>query len=431
MKKFAIAGMLLFLALLLVTCEMPDFGELGDNARYTDVVYSEDGSQVTIYLDGKGVPETRAMRSLTNKMAEMAYDYLEVVFHYHPASGADYIARSAWQLGQTAGISGVFREGAGVDYGNIRAPSASTAQGTAVLMVGRYSDKTLFGVGKLTHVDGSSSSQVITSSTNSITFSVKATLAVLADYSKAAGSQHSEAFLTASGASSSANMALPAQVTTTNTSGRITVMEGVRYPLYLLTENVEKIFATYTFGGWATDTLYNAGVFILNDGAIYRPQIKPRDPRIVRASVLYYPDVTIDRVTNVAFDTTTTANMITGVSFGTVNGAIPATPPAPLSEKTYSGLGVFFDTRNSAGGFLSFNFQIPVYGITRAASTNGGPASTGWYVASGYGSSLYNVDDGVGGGGCVLVGVGEVADVDWIRITTAGDGTHDFGLERW
>jgi len=107
MKKIAITGLVIFLAMFVVTCDegLPK-GEA--EVEYTDVVYSEDGSTITLYLDGIGVPKTQAQRAITRDLAKMAYDYFEVVFiaDSTPSSLPVY-ARAQWELGQSAGISGV------------------------------------------------------------------------------------------------------------------------------------------------------------------------------------------------------------------------------------------------------------------------------------------------------------------------------------
>jgi len=158
MKKIAFMGIVLFLLMFLWTC---DFGSPEDVVvEYTDVEYSEDGSSVTVYLDGsKPVPVTKAQRAMTTNLAKMAYDYIEVLF-VSTENNVVTRARSSWELGQSAGISGVARNGkTGVNYlydssddGSDNS-DANTSKALALMFVGRKDGKTLLGVGRILQVD--------------------------------------------------------------------------------------------------------------------------------------------------------------------------------------------------------------------------------------------------------------------------------------
>jgi hypothetical protein len=214
-------------------------------------------------------------------------------------------------------------------------------------------------------------------------------------------------FLTANGDTTNFSV-----VSAANTTGRMMTLGDDQYPMYSLVQG-EEIAATYAFNGWVADTDINPGVFVVNKpaGTGARPQIQHREPRINYKNNNYYPEATICRVTTVSFPTAALAGPL-------LDNAVFPTTAIPLSIDT---------TKSKTPGLFSFLLQIPVYGLTNTnPSTNGGPDSTTWYVCSGYGTSLYNVDNGVGDGGCVLIGVGNVPDADYIGITTIG-----IGIERW
>lgn len=152
-------GFILVLVTLLGACEEVSFlAQKSDDdidvLEYTDVEYSKDGKEIKLYLDGVGVPMTSENRAMTTNMAQIFYDYLEVIFV------KDGVARTSWEIGKPAGINGV-------------AAGAYASTSDACLFVGKKDGRTLLGVGKLTSVDGSAGT-TITSSTRTVTFSVSA-----------------------------------------------------------------------------------------------------------------------------------------------------------------------------------------------------------------------------------------------------------------
>jgi len=170
MKKQILAGIVVLLVMFVVTCDVFQPVE-GDKVEYTDVVYSDDGSTVTLYLDGVGVPVTKSQRAITRDLAKMAYDYFEVIFiaRTDPVGtgpATPIVARAQWELGQSAGISGVYRgnvTSGGADYlWNWDAAAVSPAPNhvaqtdrIALMFLGRKDDKTLLGIGRLAEVDHS------------------------------------------------------------------------------------------------------------------------------------------------------------------------------------------------------------------------------------------------------------------------------------
>jgi len=123
-KPLALTGIILFLVMLIGACgsDVPPFEEKADEIEYTDVEYSEDGTGVTIYLNGVGVPKTPAQRAMTKDLAMAAYDFIEVIF----MNGSD-VCRASWVLGEPAEINNVAA-------GNYTSTSTSPA---ACMFVGR------------------------------------------------------------------------------------------------------------------------------------------------------------------------------------------------------------------------------------------------------------------------------------------------------
>lgn len=377
-KNILITGIILILAMVFMgTCEA-EFAD--EEPEYTDVVYSKDGSQVTVYLDGVGVPVTKAQRAMTRDLAMMSYDYLEVVF----LNGTD-VYRNQWELGQMAGISG----------SGIRRTGSYTAN--SALFAGKKSDMTLFGVGTITTpADG-----VINTGVNNITYSLSAiqtgliaggeTLAsATTNYGTVADSFN---FATGSTAGN------PTSKDASNSS-RVE-LDSVSYPSYTFpkdqprTTNAEYVF---NFVGTAATYLPFIKHFmpVAGDGNS-NVIVQKRIPRYMAAGRYMEPTGHIDTKTTVE-----------------LRGAYPA---ASISATTtfVSTVPLQFVTRAGSGGIFSFYLQIPVYNYQFGAAALGGPPAERWYIRTGLGTDLYNLDDGVGSGGCVLMNVGMSAS-DWITI---------------
>jgi len=210
MKKLIFIGLSAFLTFALVTCD--NVQDENIIVGYTNVEYSDDGKNITIYLDGTEVPVTKASRSLTADLAKKSHDYYEVVFYSLNGGLAANVevARAAWEIGEAAAITNVYRTALGVNYaltgasvttgttppiGSLLPPlpalitpplggTAPTTQetGYAVLFAGRKADKTLLGVGRLTDADGggvnpATVATTVTTATTKVTFTVASLVA--------------------------------------------------------------------------------------------------------------------------------------------------------------------------------------------------------------------------------------------------------------
>lgn len=417
MKKFALAGMSIFLALLFVTCELGPVLEDEGPAR-TNVRYSKDGTEVTIYLDGTTFPVTESQRAINKELAMMSYDYLEAVFVYGTSGN---VARSAWELGQAAGISGVYRTDAGIDYSAFVAPTSTTGA-ASIIFVGRKADKTLLGVGSLYKVDDKLDTDTvaagtqlqITTGTRSVTFLVDALQTNIAPTgTPTAALTADSSFLTNAGITNPG--AGTATAPTTAPAFGITryVMSslgGMDYPIFVLpnpkakvvengsgAEYVGNIFARFFISGKTLGTAHRLANGIMQYANIIYTK---REPRYLEGGRYTYLKSNIDTITTFS---------IYSHGGDAVQGAA-ITPTALVST-----INIRFTTTANSTGIFSILFRIPVLAMTDADSTNGQPNAEHWSIRPGYGSNLYNIDDGKGLGGCVLLSIGNTA-LDWIEI---------------
>jgi hypothetical protein len=415
MKKIAFIGIVIFLVLFMVTCEEWFPGDGDVIVGYTDVVYSEDGTMVTVYLDGVKVPVTKAQRAMTLNLAKMAYDYIEVIF----VNVAGDVARASWELGQSAGISGVTR---GLDYltpGSTHTPSAHVAtNGKALMFAGKKDGKTLLGIGNIRDVDHKASAAgplnntaasnwvtKIESDTECVTFYLDAIRTGL----KAKPSEDT-------------NYGYDLKVTdnsftSTDTDLNALFIEAKRsslgnlaYPLYPLPdpENTATIpppvwtgyQAEYDFFGGAV--IYAAYIHLRN-----LPVIQTRFPRYLDGGRYLQLKANVDTDSTVKLDRTTAsypASMTFTYATYPDASILPVLVPKIPLVITPIGSGVF-----------SFNIEIPVIMETDKGADNAGPRAEIWRIRTGLGSEFYSIDDGASSGGCVLMGIG-IKSLDWIEI---------------
>lgn len=390
MKKILLTGIVILIAVFFVTCE--EFFPAEKEVEYTDVEYSLDGSSVTVYLDGVGVPKTGAQRAMTTDLAKLAYDYFEVIFITSTTN-----ARASWELGQSAGISGVYRTTAGVDYKWDNTPSATV--GRALMFVGRKDSKLLLGIGQIGLVDADPPGTgtlpgiidaLIKSDSQKVVFfiePIKTGLTATGDTGTPVVDSFD--FVTGSTDVASWTRADHSQYISLGTS------PAVQYPLYTLPQKKDSTggaiaepeqHATYTFGGGAS-TFKN---IIMLNGAI---KIERRLPRYLDGGRYYAPK-------GANFDTKSLVSYRgTAPSAGSaLNNVIP----------------LVFTTKGN--GMFSFYIEVPVYMVNKNTATNSGPAAEIWKIRTGFGSELVSLDDGKDGiGGCVLMGVGNTG-TDWLEI---------------
>jgi len=374
MRKFLFAGMVVLIALFMGTCEdgIPE-----NDLEYTDVVYSDDGSRVTLYLDGVGVPVTNAQRAMSTRLSKMAYDYLEVIF-----LNSTVIARAQWDLGQSAGISGVVRP-ENYGYGD-----GTKTDKIALLAVGRKEGRTLLGIGQIAAVDDSdivANSYVsatgmpttIVSTVNedskSVTFYVEAVKTGLIVKTPTTGADVTtvDSFLKTGEAGGAAWA----------DSSHTKLGSSSYIPTYPLPDTAgATLDAQYKFFG-APKTYSKQ---LVGDKVV----AQPRFPRYQENGRYRQIQATIDMKTTVEGELNSSDDSIVDLLF------------------TVKGSGIF-----------SFYIERPVVMLTSGKGTNTGELPpVNWKIRTGLGSELFSLDDGVSGGGCVLMTIGKIELEDWLEI---------------
>jgi hypothetical protein len=381
-QKLVFYTALAILASFLFTCKpfVPDdLDESGDEITYTDVVYSQDGKSVTIYLDGAVPISSRQSRALNLRLAQFGHDFFEVAF-YHQATNTT--ARATWETGHAAGVNGVAR--------NVNYASADPGSGAAaILFVGKKSDRTLLAVGSLIGTDDpEGGATFVSANTKSVTFLVAALEAgVRFDDEKADSS-----FWTNSGAGGGINAGntimteilvgrsmfplfwLPAPAT--NVAPAVTV--NARYTIKTVAPTV---ISTYINGIRVAETTpsFSSVAPDYHNHLKTPPQIPLGNGGHEDTSLFYQ----IESGTRI-----TMATQTAGTAF---NNEINFT----------------FQTYYADDGKINaFYFEIPVYPLSAA----GNPGK--WYIRPGYDSYLKDLDNGRGGtGGAILYGIGDLGDL--------------------
>jgi len=393
--------------------------------EYTDWEYvtNADGtSRITLYLDGIMVPRTqqqRVQRALNPEFANMSHDYFEAVF----VDGDGAVARTSWEIGQSAGIAGVRR---GIDYGSVY----PTTAGASVLFVGRKASSgsgTLLDIGHLIEVregnnillDGGSparNSTVITATTTSITFAVYplSTRVGFTGPDTVYGTDATATFRTATG-----DTANYSTVSAGNTKGDTVNILAGNFPVYTLPDITgaalpRSVSASYRIGGLSAVTATAPSVNkpdlatsarVLADRPTSNPiglQVIKRIPAFMHEGRIY------EIVAYDSFSTVTTTNNQTNLA---------AFDPV---------MTMTFTQAAQSTGIFAITFQVPVCAITNANATNGGPTAVRWFVRPAYLQYQYLLDNGTDMGGMVMLGTGAVGsdwqDMDFIEIKTTGIG---------
>jgi len=424
---------------LLITCiplgPPDDYEEYED--IYTDVEYSEDGSYVTIYLDGSA--PVRQSRAITKGLAILGHDLFEVAFAYKNNSGQVTVARAVWEVGHAAGITGVYREGA-VDYSQVvrvsgGSPVMPNDSGSAILFVGKKSDRTLLAVGRVAQVDGIGDRYAtipvpipnITRETKTVTFEVAALRAGVST------TKTLSSFTTDSGVPGGENTWGGVDPTSTTVYN---VMIGTRpFPLFQMPatpDNSLYMHGAYKFNvvtnttGTNTDfdELYRAGIIqkaipaVAGDPVVRYPTAQVGNPPITYYRIPRYP-IGNNQYQTVLHNVIITYEGVdenglpphTGTSGTRVQSRIISAPGAAYAaspgDPFHNQLGFLIGPNRLAmrGHVFAFSFEVPVYPLT---GLDGRGDGFSWYLRPGYDPYQLDLDDGVGGpGGAILIGTGE------------------------
>jgi hypothetical protein len=391
-----------FLAFIL-TCGLLDSAEgNSDEIIYTDVEYSPDGKSITIYLDGSA--PVRSDRALTKSLAILAHDFFEVAFMYRTTATDFIIARGSWELGQSAGVTGVHRPQSGADYGApiandiLPATGNTLAQGTgtAILFAGKRTDRTLLAVGELCAVDGNTSLRSIGPGTTSVSFELNALKA--------------------------GTSTVPA-ITSFWTNPGSTV-----YPVDHTTTAVTEFsfkyrpFPLFGFGkGTNNRAVYNLDVHSSQNGVSFNTTYRPG---IIVAAGAVCTNVEPHYTVPYGTPGSTTAMVYKmnplAVPPDKYSWWEPVASPVTLGNNTTAGRmfdnGVQFAI-NTVGAddldLISITFEIPVYPLSLDGlivdPTATPPVDNRWWIRPGYDEYLNELDNGKGGnGGAILIGIGNL-----------------------
>ena len=395
-----------------------------DGITYTDVVYSPDGKSLTLYLEGSVPVPNRQRRALSKELAIAGHDYFEVAFYWQqgdtPNPATDIIARTSWELMADAQIKGVRGKGAGEsvryistalweehEYPDVEiigwtndeppvpitipvtrttlTPALDPGQGAAILFVGRKTDKTLLGVGKLILVDGVAATlptTSITPATKTVTFEVAALECGLTSNNSAENS-----FWTNFHGS---------EVNDTNTRRELITMNGLTFDIFKLRDlneggsNITSGQYHFRTNGADIDD-YRLGI-ILADGGVYERK-QPRYPT-ANGQFQYFPVVLDDKT-----EITSSNNLVS-------NKGTPFRNP----------LNLVFNTRYTLPGTVfALAFQIPVCPLylNEEAGT--------WYIRASYDSYWLDLDPGInvnakGAGGAILFSTGTPTEASAYQI---------------
>jgi hypothetical protein len=418
-------GILLLLFLPVLTCKNFAPGSYShedpNGVTYTDVVYSPDGKSVTIYIDGTTVPVTnRQSRALSRQLAIAGHDYFEVAFIADPTGPNEVVARASWELKKDAHVEGVAR-GVNYDYVSTTIPGTSnpipSGHGAAILFVGKKTDKTLLGIGKLTGTDDGgpgattinpdirgSTGNLLVQGTRAVTFEVDALECGVVG--ERYGELPNSSFLTSFGATAPTPPDYGISNTSTEGGGfglvRDYQIDGKGFSLFKLREN-GLTYASYKFFTASKvdlNTAYSQGIVLAGEGSYGKKQ-----PRYPTGGFQWNAALRLDDRTKV---TPVVNNLAWGAGQTFVN-------PVMVEFDTRSVLGVKEAT--ISGSMFGFVFEIPVYPLSGAPAANNTAAGM-WYIRASYDSYWQNLDDGKtsGAGGAVLIGTGNTPNFSHYKV---------------
>jgi len=395
MKKAIFAGIVVLLALTMVTCDLfPPAEKGGDDSTKPKVVY-KDGQPWGVEL-AINVPRTG--RSMNGAIAELFTDYYEVAFF-----DGDQIYRARWRSPDTGRIAVRFGDYKADDPtlstatppGVVVSPATTPATGAAIMFAGRYDSKTLLAVGKLTEVNGTTASatNIINAGTTSVTFTLNPLVAdVQANKSSSFlitkpdgndndGDPDGSAVLATATVYANAPPTGPEFPTLRyKNPGNGTVY---KYPVYLIDNDLllpKTTLATYTITDGTTSNFpHNKSVFIVKEGPT-GPAAKVTSGAVLTTTPPQSPPFASFKLTSAT---------ITGIDDPTTPGDLLALASA-VNMPTTGIVHYQFVAPSKASGLIWVAFEIPVRAISVAADVNGDT----WYIRGGL--RQYEFDLGLG-----------------------------------
>ena len=368
MKKVFFVVTAIMLAVLVAGCDenTSDQPKVGSNV----VGYTEDGRAI-MELE-VGVGNKSHARALNKLIAEGVADFYEVIFYDNGSVASPVrpfaIYRTNWREGKVAKL----RVPSGVTYDN----ASGDNHGYAYIFAGKYSDRTLLGIGTLKLVkEGSStiSGKTITQTTTEVEFLLEALETDVTGFNVANTT-----------ATPPERVSTFQQKTPTAFDATLITIDEIKVPVFRIAESIS--FTDFEFNVTGS-TLLSAGVIKVAD--------KPTG-------------------TNRAFlweeNSTVPPTKLKEVNFPALD--LPAAVDAPL---------VFpFDVRltpeitnskkapgvKADPGLCKIFISIPIYLYNKGSEKNGKPAET-WYFRGGANNTLVDYGyDVPSSGGAILIAVG-------------------------
>lgn len=438
MKKWILASISLILAVAvtMVACDLNNLTPGGVNGDDEFATYSADGKSLTINLNG-GEPSRNMSRALTNALARINHDYYEVVFYYDAdgptdpdgggpgvptGTGAPKVSRTSWERGEGAALA-VFRGKDGtvginygsVDFGASIEEAVSTADiGAAILFVGKKTSKgaILLAMGTLVNTADNTGtypgtpSTIVKSTTSKVTFDIASLSSGIFPDNLAGSSFWTKPDATG-GSYDFENGTPPDDASgitagTTNTPGSGTqfvaqIFKTVAFPLFMFTSDESSAVDRFYAGKFTFNTAVSGGGTVAAPHLIsnYVKGIVTAAPSGYEYTDLIPPNVLIngEKINGSADDLGVTVTMENNTS-----------PDALLNNEAY----FIIKVPGAVGGLIAFNFNIPVYAITKNNADNG-VAPILWFVQSGIDNNC--IDNGVGLGGSILLGIGDPSKI--------------------
>jgi hypothetical protein len=383
--------LLIFLSFILTCGDFKSVEITEEKIIYTNVEYYENG--ITIYLNGP-VP-VPASRALSKSLAIIGHDFFEVTFLYRSTATEYIVARGTWELGEDAGIDGIYRINP-VNYGlpiNVASLPTDGTGGTAILFAGKKTDKTLLAVGALSDARDSNGDSGkygggiwLSSNTISVSFELNALRAGAPTF-------------TANGAAASGDI----------------LVGNRKYPVFAVPDNNGSIPASYTI---QTHSATNNFAYYQN-GIILAPDPVPSP--LPPADLPHYPfnNYPFYRVANIKphytypdEDPANTTYWRLATYDWSENTIVTLANNTAASGVFQNPVNFTLNTTNASvveKQILSITFQIPVFALRGVNAQE--PSPVMWFIRPGYDYYRMELDNGqFGNGGALLISIGVIAD---------------------
>ena len=346
MKKAFVFGIVALLALAVFSCDNIPQGE----GRTSNVVgYTDDGRAIVELELGTG--SLSGARGLSSILAQAGADYYEVVFE--DSAG---IYRTNWREGKIGKLRVPL-----ANYDNSGVTTGTPGTGYAYIFAGRYSDRTLLGVGKITATSAGAGSNV-TAAVTSVTFEI-----------------------TPFEATVSSNVATSSFVPATFSTYPIKINE-IEVPVFLISD------AAATTATYKINSLGSLNEAIKANGT---GTAGYNSTDISKPFIWDDGDVNVALLSSVAISTITADGVLpistSGLTITVTPNILSTTPP------------------KARPGLAKIYFDIPVYLHDKTEPPNFTKPII-WNFRGGLNNKLVDMGNDLSLGGAILVGIGPVFD---------------------